>query len=49
MESLRKTLAEVFRDAGLKSINVIGPDAAVVGKYDILFVDEAHRLSRYKN
>lgn len=49
MESLRKTLAEVFRDAGLKSINVIGPDAAVVGNYDILFVDEAHRLSRYKN
>jgi DUF2075 family protein len=50
MESLRNTLKAVFKDIkGLKAGMVIGP-AEVVGKnYDILIVDEAHRLRQRKN
>ena len=49
MTSLRKTLDEVFSQSGLKNVKVIGPYDVVKGDFDILFVDEAHRLFRYKN
>lgn len=45
--SLRKTLKEVFKKTdGLKSSMVIGPSDVVKKRYDILIVDEAHRLKR---
>ncbi|MBD3280619.1 DUF2075 domain-containing protein [Candidatus Dojkabacteria bacterium] len=50
MTSLRKTLKRVFRN--VKSLNpgmVIGPYDVVKKKYDILIVDEAHRLQRRVN
>lgn len=49
MTSLRNTLKSVFKDTGLSSIKVIGPDDVVTNDFDILFVDEAHRLYRRKN
>lgn len=50
MTSLRKTLKKVFRHVkGLKSSMVIGPSQVVKEKYDLLIVDEAHRLRRRKN
>lgn len=50
MESLRKTLKKVFgRINGLKSSMVIGPSEVVKQHYDILIVDEAHRLRRRVN
>lgn len=50
MTSLRSTLKKVFRNVnGLKSSMVIGPSDVVLGEYDILIVDEAHRLSRRVN
>lgn len=49
MTSLRNTLKSVFREVGLSSIKVIGPDDVVTYDYDILFVDEAHRLARGQN
>lgn len=50
MTSLRQTLKNVFKDIkGLKSSMVIGPNEAARGGYDILIVDEAHRLKRRKN
>lgn len=50
MESLRNTLKEVFKQIdGLKKNMVIGPGEVVNGNYDILIVDEAHRLKRRKN
>jgi len=49
MTSLRNTLKKVFKNIkGLKSNMVIGPSEAVRG-YDLLIVDEAHRLRRRKN
>lgn len=48
--SLRKTLKKLF--AGiyrLKAADVIGPSEVVKNKYDIVFVDEAHRLRQRKN
>lgn len=50
MTSLRKSLKTVF-DAigGLKTNMVIGPSDAVKKEYDILIVDEAHRLAQRKN
>lgn len=50
MTSLRKTLQKVFRNiAGLKGSMVIGP-ADVAGKsFDVLIVDEAHRLRQRRN
>lgn len=48
--SLRKTLKELFRHIyGLKASDVIGPSDAVKSKFDILLVDEAHRLHLRKN
>jgi hypothetical protein len=50
MTSLRKTLKAVFRSIkGLNAKMVIGPSDVLKQKYDILIVDEAHRLKRKKN
>lgn len=51
MTSIRKTISKVFATAknGLKASMVIGPLEVFKGEYDILFVDESHRLSQYKN
>lgn len=52
MTSLRESLENVFKKIpGLKSSMVINPsDTFKSGdKYDLLIVDEAHRLRRYKN
>lgn len=49
MTSLRNTLQQVFKNiSGLSANMVIGPSDVVKG-YDILLVDEAHRLRRRKN
>jgi hypothetical protein len=48
--SLRKTLQNVFRKIkGLTPSMVIGPADTVGNHYDILIVDEAHRLKRRRN
>ncbi len=50
MTSLRKTIKSVFSSiSGLKPGLVIGPNDVVKEKYDILVVDEAHRLKRRVN
>jgi DUF2075 family protein/predicted GIY-YIG superfamily endonuclease len=50
MTSLRKTLKKVFSHVkGLSSSMVIGPSEAAKEEYDILIVDEAHRLRKRKN
>lgn len=52
MTSFRKTLQRVFRQVpGLKSSMVISPSDTFKSeeKYDLLIVDEAHRLRQYKN
>ncbi|MBP3385624.1 MAG: DUF2075 domain-containing protein [Candidatus Methanomethylophilaceae archaeon] len=51
MTSLRKTLEIVFRDSGngLTKQMVLGPSEVVDGDYDVLLVDESHRLSRRRN
>src|ERR1700722_11549365 len=50
MTSLRNTLKTVFKSVkGLNSRMVIGPSEAVGKNYDILIVDEAHRLRQRKN
>jgi DUF2075 family protein len=50
MAGLRKTISKVFsKIKGLKSNMVIGPNDVVKQKYDLLIVDEAHRLQRRKN
>lgn len=47
MTALRKTLKKVFQyTPGLKSRMVIGPADVTKEKYDILIVDESHRLKR---
>jgi hypothetical protein len=47
MSALRKTLGQVFKKIkGLKVNMVIGPNDVVKKDYDILIVDEAHRLQR---
>ena len=49
MTSLRKSLKAVFKSIkGLKASMVIGPNDVVKKDYDILIVDEAHRLTRRK-
>jgi DUF2075 family protein/DNA replication protein DnaC len=49
MTSLRKTLKKVFKNIkGLSPKMVIGPNE-VSKKYDVLIVDEAHRLKQRKN
>lgn len=50
MTPLRNTLKKVFRGIpGLKSSMVIGPAEAAIGNYDVLVVDETHRLRQRKN
>lgn len=49
MSSLRATISKVFsKIKGLKSNMVIGPNDVVKEKYDLLIVDESHRLQRRK-
>jgi len=49
-QGLRKTIRRVFaKIKGLKSKMVIGPADVVGGDYDLLIVDEAHRLRRRVN
>lgn len=50
MTSLRKSLKEVFKHVGgLKPNMVISPSDVVKKHYDIIIVDEAHRLAQRKN
>ena len=50
MTSLRSTIKRVFsKIKGLKSSMVIGPSDVVKEKYDLLVVDESHRLKQRKN
>lgn len=50
MTALRSTLTRVFRKIpGLKSSQVIGPADVIRERYDLLIVDEAHRLKRRVN
>ena len=50
MVSLRKTLKKVFKGVpGLSPNMVIGPNEVVNKKYDVLIVDETHRLHQRKN
>jgi len=50
MSSLRKTLQNVFRQIPeLKASMIINPSETFKEKYDLLIVDEAHRLRQYKN
>lgn len=49
MASLRTTIKKVFNKIkGLKSSMVIGPNDVIKDRYDILIVDESHRLQRRK-
>lgn len=48
--SLRKTMKQIFRSIyGLSPSQVLSPSDVTKKKYDILIVDEAHRLHQYKN
>ncbi|MEN9647442.1 MAG: hypothetical protein RLY57_246 [Candidatus Parcubacteria bacterium] len=50
MTSLRETVKKVFRSIkGLSAKMIIGPGDVVKEKYDILIVDESHRLKQRKN
>lgn len=50
MSSFRTTLKKVFKNIkGLKASMVIGPAEASKSKYDVLVVDESHRLRRRVN
>lgn len=50
MSSLRTTLQRVFRDIpGLKPSMVISPSETLNENYDLLVIDESHRLRQYKN
>ncbi len=50
MTSFRKTLQKAFRNvAGLKASMVIGPSDLAKRQYDIVLVDESHRLRRRAN
>lgn len=50
MTSLRKTLKKVFRSIyGLTAAMVIGPNEVSKEDFDILIVDESHRLKQRKN
>jgi DUF2075 family protein/DNA replication protein DnaC len=50
MTSLRKTLKKVFKNIkGLSTKMVIGPSDVAKSKFDLLIVDEAHRLRKRKN
>lgn len=48
--SLRKTLKRIFKSIyGLKPSQILSPSDVAKKHYDILLVDEAHRLHQYKN
>ncbi len=48
--SLRKTMKQIFGTIyGLSKNQVLSPSDVTKKKYDILIVDEAHRLHQYKN
>lgn len=48
--SLRKTLKRIFKSIyGLRPSDVLSPSDVTKRFYDILLVDEAHRLHQYKN
>lgn len=48
--SLRKTMAQIFKSIyNLSPADVIGPSEVTKKQYDILLVDEAHRLHQYRN
>ncbi|MDB4534237.1 DUF2075 domain-containing protein [Vicingaceae bacterium] len=50
MSSFRNTLKKVFRNIkGLKSSMVVGPAEVAKNTYDIVLVDESHRLRRRVN
>lgn len=51
MQSIRKTLSQVVKEIGdgLQKNLIVGPTAVVNNHYDIVFVDESHRLKRRKN
>lgn len=50
MSSLRSTLKKVFSSIkGLSASMVISPNEVAKNKYDVLIVDEAHRLMQRKN
>lgn len=50
MASFRKTLKKTFKNVkGLNQNMVIGPSDVVKNKYDLLVVDESHRLRRRVN
>ena len=50
MSSLRGTIQQVFRStSGLKANMVIGPNDVAKNLYDLVIVDEAHRLKKRKN
>lgn len=51
MPGIRKTVTKVFKECGngLESSMVIAPSDVVKEEYDILIVDESHRLSKRKN
>lgn len=50
MTSLRKTMKKIFTEIdGLSSSVVMGPSDIAKEKYDVIFVDESHRLSQRKN
>lgn len=50
MTSLRKTIRRVFsKVSGLTPAQVLGPSKVIGQKYDLLIVDESHRLKRRVN
>ena len=51
MQSIRATLSEVVREIGdgMQRNLIVGPSDIVKKKYDIVFVDESHRLKKRKN
>jgi DUF2075 family protein len=49
MTSIRKTVQEVFKSVLGMNEKVIGPADLRKKKYEVLIVDEAHRLNRRKN
>ncbi|MCX2743658.1 DUF2075 domain-containing protein [Mangrovivirga sp. M17] len=50
MTSFRNTLKKVFSNVkGLRASMVVGPSEITKQKYDLIMVDEAHRLRRRKN
>lgn len=47
--SMQKTLKNVFRELKMASVKVVSPQDAAKEKWDLLIVDEAHRLRQRKN